>query len=85
MAAMNREPSQKSLGYVGQEVVWEGNMAPYGPVSCKVTDAEKVFSVISKPDGSQWSSVRFRLKPLDGSRAFWTPSMPDEQYETSQL
>lgn len=73
------QPSQKSLDLVGTHVIYEGDRRP-GQVPCTVTAARKVSSTITRAiDGSTWSSVQFRLKPDDGSRAFWTPSMPDEE------
>lgn len=73
------EPSERSRLMVGKVVTYEGDRSPAGPIECTVTAAEKVFSTITLgSDGSAWSAVRFRLKPTNGKRAFWTASMPDE-------
>lgn len=77
--SMNQpEPSQASLDLVGHTMTHTSTRRPH-PTECTVQTAEKVFSTISRADGTTWSSVRFKLKPLDGGRAFWTDSMPDEQ------
>lgn len=74
-------PSQRCLDMIGHEITLERDGKP--PVRGTITDAERVISVITQGDGSLWTAVRFRIKPADGRRAFWTTSFPDEQYATS--
>lgn len=72
-------PSQQSLDMVGKVVTYQGDRHKSGPIECTVIAVEKVLSTITRgSDGSLWSAVRFRLKPTNGKRAFWTSSMPDE-------
>lgn len=65
----------KALPIVGQHVdaVINGN-----PVSGRVTAAKPSFTAIVQEDGSEWTGIKFRIKPDDGSRAIWTPTMPWE-------
>lgn len=78
----NPQPSEQSLALVGQTVTWQGNRRRGGPdETCEVVvqAAEKTFSTISRSDGTLWTGVRYKVKPTDGRRAFWTPTMPDVQ------
>lgn len=69
-------PSARALAMVGEAITFDSDRR--GEVRGVITAAESVPSLIQHPDGRWSPSVRFRIKPDDGSRAFWTSSFPDE-------
>jgi hypothetical protein len=77
---MANEPpfiSDHAQSMVGQVVHYTGNR-PDRDVRGTITAAEFAGCTVTNERG-KWLGVRFRIKPLDGGRAFWTHAMPDEE------
>lgn len=68
-------PSEKARACVGQRVHYTGNK-PDRDIDGTVVDAEWTASTVTTEHGT-FPGVRFKIKPLDGRRAFWTHAMPD--------
>lgn len=42
-------------------------------------EAKATGSVIVDHEGKEWPGIKFKVKPADGGRAFWTVTFPNEE------
>lgn len=61
---------------LGKHVTFEGNRKPFR-ASGVVTGAQRAYGCIETENGEVWGGIKFRIKPDDGARAFWTGVFAD--------
>lgn len=62
---------------VGQHITFDSNRRSYKG-GATITAVRHPPCTITAGPGRLFRGIEYRLKPDDGTRAFWTPTMPDE-------
>lgn len=72
------EFSEKMKSNIGQTLTYTRDEVSVTGKCDKIRWSGSYHKDMSKPDSSKFAGFEIRLKPVDGSRAIWTKSLPSD-------